>query len=210
MLSARILETFCTSRSKGVTPVPADSVELSSLLPAGSVLPSGERHQVPTSDGGQLHAVAAGAGTPLVLTHGALLSLDAWALLWRPLLAAGHRLIGYDLRGHGQSTLGRSGFGVHAYAQDLAAVLDHFEIRGGVVVGHSTGGIGALAMAVTSPADAATRLAGQVLISTTPQGLGDSLPNRMLAHRVLGTGPPGAAPPMAGHHVHPHAVRVPP
>jgi hypothetical protein len=85
MLSARILETFSTSRSKEVTPVPADSVELSSLLPAGSVLPSGERHQVPTSDGGQLHAVAAGAGTPLVLTHGALLSLDAWALLWRPL-----------------------------------------------------------------------------------------------------------------------------
>jgi hypothetical protein len=37
---------------------------LSSLLPDGSVLPSGEGHQVPTGDDGQLHAVAAGAGTP--------------------------------------------------------------------------------------------------------------------------------------------------
>ena len=38
---------------------------LSRLLPAGSVLPSGEPHQVSTGDGGQLHAVAAGAGRPL-------------------------------------------------------------------------------------------------------------------------------------------------
>jgi len=163
--------------------VPAGSSELSSLLPAGSVLPSGERHQVPTSDSGQLNAIAAGAGRPLVLTHGALLSLEAWALLWQPLLAAGHRVIAYDLRGHGRSTLGRAGFGVQAYAQDLAAVLDHFDVRGGVVVAHSTGGIGALALAVTAPADA--RLAGQVLISTAPQGLGDSLQNRLLAPIVL-------------------------
>jgi pimeloyl-ACP methyl ester carboxylesterase len=154
---------------------------LSSLLPAGSALPAGERHQVPTGDGTRLHAIVAGAGTPLVLTHGALLSLEAWALLWQPLLAAGHQLIAYDLRGHGHSTLGRSGFGVQAYAQDLAAVLDHFDVRQGVVVAHSTGGIGALALAVSAPTSAHTSLTGQVLISTPPQGIGDSLQNRLLA-----------------------------
>ena len=140
---------------------------LSSLLPADSSLPAGEPHQVPTGDGGQLHAIAAGTGRPLVLTHGALLSLEAWALLWQP-LAVGHQVIAYDLRGHGHSTLGRSGFGVQAYAQDLAAVLDHFDVRHGVVVAHSTGGIGALALAVDAPADTAAHLAGQVLISTAP------------------------------------------
>jgi non-heme chloroperoxidase len=158
---------------------------LSLLLPAGSALPAGDRHQVPTGDGGQLHAVAAGAGRPLVLTHGALLSLEAWALLWQPLLAAGHQVIAYDLRGHGGSTLGRSGFGVQAYAQDLAVVLDHFDVRRGVVVAHSTGGIGALALAVTAPADIDARLAGQVLISTAPRGIGDSLQNRLLAPIVF-------------------------
>ena len=158
---------------------------LSSLLPAGSALPAGERHQVPTGDGTRLHAIVAGAGTPLVLTHGALLSLEAWALLWQPLLAAGHQLIAYDLRGHGHSTLGRSGFGVQAYAQDLAAVLDHFDVRQGVVVAHSTGGIGALALAVSAPTSAHARLAGQVLISTPPQGIGDSLQNRLLAPLVF-------------------------
>jgi non-heme chloroperoxidase len=158
---------------------------LSRLLPAGSVLPSGEPHQVSTGDGGQLHAVAAGAGRPLVLTHGALLSLEAWALLWQPLLAAGHQLIAYDLRGHGHSTLGRSGFAVDAYAQDLLTVLDHFDVRHGVVVAHSTGGIGALALAVDAPADAAARLDGQVLISTAPQGIGGSLQNRLLAPLVF-------------------------
>jgi non-heme chloroperoxidase len=158
---------------------------LSSLLPAGSALPAGERHQVPTGDGTRLHAIVAGAGRPLVLTHGALLSLEAWALLWQPLLAAGHQLIAYDLRGHGHSTLGRSGFGVQAYAQDLAAVLDHFDVRQGVVVAHSTGGIGALALAVGAPTSAHARLAGQVLISTSPQGIGDSLQNRLLAPIVF-------------------------
>jgi hypothetical protein len=34
---------------------------LSSLLPAGSSLPAGQGHQVPTGDGGQLHAIVAGA-----------------------------------------------------------------------------------------------------------------------------------------------------
>ena len=120
-----------------------------------------------------------------MLTHGALLSLEAWALLWRPLLAAGHQVIAYDLRGHGRSTLGRSGFGVQAYAQDLAAVLDHFDVRQGVVVAHSTGGIGALALAVTAPADTRVRLAGQVLISTPSRGIGDSLQNRLLAPLVF-------------------------
>jgi len=37
-----------------------------------SLLPVGERHQVPTGDGTRLHAIVAGAGTPLVLTRGAL------------------------------------------------------------------------------------------------------------------------------------------
>jgi non-heme chloroperoxidase len=124
---------------------------LSSLLPAGSALPGGERHQVPTGDGTRLHAIVAGAGTPLVLTHGALLSLEVWALLWQPLLAAGHQVIAYDLRGHG----------------------------------HSTGGIGALALAIGAPADAAAHLAGQVLISTPPHGIGDSLQNRLLAPIVF-------------------------
>jgi non-heme chloroperoxidase len=172
-------------RLSGGPTVSTASPRLSSLLPAGSVLPSGERSQVPTGDGTRLHAIVAGTGMPLVLTHGALLSLEAWALLWQPLLAAGHQVIAYDLRGHGQSTLGRSGFGVQAYAEDLAAVLDHFDVRRGVVVAHSTGGIGALALAVGAPADAAARLAGQVLISTAPQGIGDSLQNRLLAPIVF-------------------------
>lgn len=101
--------------------------------------------------------------------------------------------IAYDLRGHGGSTLGRFAFAVQAYAEDLAAVLDHFDVRRGVVVAHSTGGIGALALAASSPADAAARLAGQVLISTAPRGLGGSLQNLLMApivfsglvHRVL-------------------------
>jgi pimeloyl-ACP methyl ester carboxylesterase len=54
-----------------------------------------------------------------------------------------------------------------------------------VVVAHSTGGIGALALAATAPTSAHTRLTGQVLISTPPQGIGNSLQNRLLAPIVF-------------------------
>jgi pimeloyl-ACP methyl ester carboxylesterase len=140
-----------------------------------------------------------------------LMSLETWALPWQPLLAASHRLIAYDLRGHGRSTLGRSGFGVQAYAQDLAAVLEHFDVRRGVVVVvHSTGGIGALALAITRPADAVPAWrAGADLHRAAGAGRQPAEPAAG-PDRALRAGAPGLAPPTAEHAVHPHAVRYSP
>lgn len=155
------------------------------VVPSGQAAPVGDTDRVRTSDGAELHAVVAGEGPTVVLSHGALMSLEAWGPMWQPLLAAGHRLVGYDLRGHGRSTLGAGGFGVRAYGDDLAAVLDHFDVRGGTVVGHSTGGIGVLAHAVDDPVAAASRLSGAVLIAVPPHGLGAELQTRLLAPIVF-------------------------
>lgn len=146
---------------------------------------TGTGHRVRSYDGTDLSAVVAGDGMPLVLAHGALVSSAAWAPVWRALLPAGHRLIAYDLRGHGGSSLGSDGFGTTQFGRDLACVLEHFDIRGGVLVAHSAGAIGALALAADKPCVLSGRLRGMVLASASPRGIGDSLQNRLLAPIVF-------------------------
>lgn len=89
-------------------------------------------------------------------------------MTWRPLLDAGYRLNASDLRGHGLSTLGSDGIGTGPYLRDLAAVLEHFDVRDGVIVAHA-------------PDQLAARIRALVLASTSPRSIGDTLPNRLVA-----------------------------
>ena len=57
--------------------------------------PPGQSHRLPTRDGAELHAVVAGDGPALVLTHGE--SFEVWTPLWPLLLDAGHRLVAVTL-----------------------------------------------------------------------------------------------------------------
>jgi pimeloyl-ACP methyl ester carboxylesterase len=157
----------------------------------GLTLPEGcTQHVVDVDDGGRIHVVERGQGPPVVLLHGFMLSSALWAHQLRD-LAAHHRVIAPDLRGHGQSTLGSSGFsetaddeglradarmaaaqqgspGVRRMAQDLRAVLAALEVEHALVVGHSMGGMVALQLAHDSSADELRRrVAGLALVSTT-------------------------------------------
>lgn len=94
---------------------------------------------VRTADGTDLHVVERGAGTPLVLVHGLSLTHDLWRYQLID-LADRFRVIAYDLRGHGQSTIGSDGIGPHQSAADLATVLEQLDLHDAVVAGHSIGG----------------------------------------------------------------------
>jgi non-heme chloroperoxidase len=52
----------------------------------------------------------------------------------------GYRVIAHDRRGHGRSSQSSQGNDMDTYADDLATVLDTLDIRGAMLVGHSTGG----------------------------------------------------------------------
>jgi pimeloyl-ACP methyl ester carboxylesterase len=52
----------------------------------------------------------------------------------------GYRVIAHDRRGHGRSSQPSSGNDMNTYADDLAAVIDHLDLKNAVLVGHSTGG----------------------------------------------------------------------
>jgi pimeloyl-ACP methyl ester carboxylesterase len=100
----------------------------------------------------------------LLLIHGSASSTRSWDALV-PLLTTSHRVIRIDLLGHGRSAkpAGR-GYEIPEQARRIGEALDRLWIEHAIVVGHSSGGIVATALAEQRP-DLVTALA---LINTGP------------------------------------------
>src|SRR5689334_3580969 len=95
---------------------------------------------VTTKDGTEIYYKDWGAGQPVVFSHGWPLSSEAWASQMLFLAQRGYRVIAHDRRGHGRSSQISSGNDMDTYADDLAAVIDHLDLKNVVLLGHSTGG----------------------------------------------------------------------
>ena len=80
-----------------------------------------------------------GAGQPVVLIHGYPLSGRAWDKQVPVLLEAGHRVVTYDRRGFGKSSQPASGYDYDTFAADLDTLLEHLDVYGAVLAGHSMG-----------------------------------------------------------------------
>lgn len=102
--------------------------------------------------GVRLHVVTQGAGPTVVLIHGLFLgSLAQWYFTLGPALAARHEVVMFDLRGHGRSDRAEAGYDLSTLVEDLRAVIGS---RGPVsLVGHSYGGVVALAYARQHPVE---------------------------------------------------------
>lgn len=92
-----------------------------------------------------------GRGKPIVLIHGHALDLRVWDDVVPGLVGAGHRVIRYDVRGHGQSFAPGTGYSWAAYVEDLRALLAHVGVEDVALVGFSMGGGIALAFAQAHP-----------------------------------------------------------
>ncbi|WP_282692927.1 alpha/beta hydrolase [Streptomyces sp. CC208A] len=106
---------------------------------------------VRSADGATLHAEVHGPeGAPaVVLAHGWTCSTAFWAEQIRA-LAADHRVVAYDQRGHGRSPVpAPGGYSTTALADDLEAVLAATLGPGerAVLAGHSMGGMTIMAAA---------------------------------------------------------------
>jgi non-heme chloroperoxidase len=55
-------------------------------------------------------------------------------------VAQGYRVIAHDRRGHGRSSQTDSGNDMDTYADDVAQLVQHLDLRDAIHVGHSTGG----------------------------------------------------------------------
>lgn len=135
-------------------------------------------------DGGVLHLVETGAGRPVLLLHGANLSLEVWDYQLRD-LAPAFRPVAADMRGHGGSVAGAEGVTIGAMARDVVELLGLAGLDDVVLVGHSMGAMVCLRLLGERPDLFGTKVAALVLLGAS-SGLGPGLP----AWRRL-TGPVG-------------------
>ena len=115
-----------------------------------------------------------GAGPVIAFSHGWPLSADAWDAQMMFFGAHGFRVIAHDRRGHGRSDQTWSGNDMDTYADDLATLLDHLDIKGVTLVGHSTGG-GEVARYIGRHGTG--RVARAALIAAVPPHLAQSADN---------------------------------
>jgi len=128
------------------------------------------------SGGVVLRGTREGSGPAIVLAHGLTAHRDLVVHGSRALARAGHELIRYDARGHGESDPGPAGSYVYErLADDLDAVIATTGAERAVLAGHSMGAHTIVNLALRDPA----RWAGIVLIG--PASIGVPLDEDSLA-----------------------------
>jgi non-heme chloroperoxidase len=120
---------------------------------------------ITTKDGTQIFYKDWGRGQPVVFSHGWPLSADDWDAQMLFFVKHGYRVIAHDRRGHGRSTQVSDGHDMDHYADDLAELTAHLDLKNAVHVGHSTGG-GEVAHYLGRHGE--SRVAKAVLISAVP------------------------------------------
>jgi len=118
----------------GIAPVAAASASTQVKQPGGN------SSWLTTKDGTRLYFKDWGSGPPVVFSHGWPLSSDAWENQMLFLGMNGYRCIAHDRRGHGRSSQPWGGNEMNTYADDLAELLTALDVKGAMLVGHSTGG----------------------------------------------------------------------
>ncbi len=91
-----------------------------------------------------------GSGTPIVLLHGYLESLNSWNE-FAAALASDYRVITPDLPGHGETGVPGTVSSMDYMAEVVKYVLESAGISKAVVIGHSMGGYATLAFAARYP-----------------------------------------------------------
>src|SRR5882724_4221570 len=110
---------------------------------AGATTQSEGKHamsKVKTKDGIKIYYKDWGSGQPIVFSHGWPLSSDDWDAQMMFFVTRGYRVIAHDRRGHGRSSQVGDGHDMDHYADDLAALTAHLDLKKAIHVGHSTGG----------------------------------------------------------------------
>jgi pimeloyl-ACP methyl ester carboxylesterase len=120
-------------------------------LPDVPALPAMQQQGHVDYVGARIWYGSVGAGTPVILLHGGRASSLSWAHQVRALVAARHRVILIDSRGHGRSTLGEQPLSYALMAKDVLAVMDRLQLRQAMVAGWSDGAIVGLELARQEP-----------------------------------------------------------
>ncbi len=109
-----------------------------------------------------------GEGEPLVLVHGVGMQHGVWAPQV-DVLARTHRVVAYDMLGHGGSPLPPADAALEDYAAQLERLLDHLGIPGANIAGHSMGALVAIEFALRHPSRTLRLAALNAVFRRTPE-----------------------------------------
>ena|SRR5215467_5569924 len=93
-----------------------------------------------TADGTRLAYEDYAAGPPIVFVAGWALNGDMWEYQVPFFAERGYRCVLPDRRGHGRSDRPPAGYDPGTRADDLAALIEHLDLREITLVAHSAGG----------------------------------------------------------------------
>jgi esterase len=133
--------------------------------PTGFVLPA--EGMLAGSHGGGVHYLewpGAAADPAMIFLHGGGLHAHTFDVVGN-LLRDRARCISLDLRGHGESEWSPGEYGSEETADDICAIVAALGLKRVVLVGHSMGGIGAIAWAARRPPE----LAALVIVDVGPE-----------------------------------------
>jgi Predicted hydrolases or acyltransferases (alpha/beta hydrolase superfamily) len=119
-------------------------------------------------NGTKIYYEVYGKGKPIVLLHGAFMTISSnWDQLI-PELAKNRKVIAIELQGHGHSPFSDRKFDHAILAEDVAGVMDYLKIENAAVLGYSFGGAIAYQFAIQYP----KRLNELIIISATYKSAG--------------------------------------
>lgn len=132
-------------------------------------------------NGTDLHCHAMGEGPAIVMVHPPFIASSVFNYLKHD-LARDHRVIVFDIRGHGHSPAGEAAVTVPLIAEDMRQLLDRLDIESAYLCGYSCGAMPALEALLSAP----DRFKGAALLSGMGELTDRSSRMRMRAGAMLG------------------------
>lgn len=152
---------FATVATLMATSSPALADNLWETMPFPETYPEAAESGYSDINGIKLFHAQWGQGEPVILLHGGLGSIEAWAAQI-PDIAKSRKVIAIDSRGHGRSTRDARTYSYELMASDVLALMDEMNIEKADFLGWSDGGIISLELAINHP----DRIASALVIGT--------------------------------------------
>ena len=127
----------------------------------------GKKEMVEMPDGTRIFTIVSGSGnTTILLAHGYGFSHIEWNIIVERLNQLNYRTIVFDQRGHGQSTIGQDGISSSSMASDYKNLIEHFNLKDCILVGHSMGGFLSMKFLLDYPEMQHTNVKSCLLMAT--------------------------------------------
>lgn len=149
---------------------------------------NGKESFIEGQDGIKIRTVVGGESPTVVLAHGISGNAEGWNMIFNELVKNGFRVIAFDQRGHSKTTIGKDGVSSKSMSNDYKTILEHFDVKDGILVGHSMGGFLGIKFMIDYPEITKSRLKAALLMSTLAGDLSKDNPQNKIQIALVKNG----------------------